>query len=118
MRFQWNRILACSVCVLGLLMIGYGGFPLSVQAAAEVWQTQHDQAIALARAGDFKKSVSLFAELRAKYPAAAPVLFDSALVMHWAGEDKAATDLYETKLRARPDVPNYVKEAMVNAYAR
>ena len=118
MRFQWNRILACSVCVLCLLWFGFGRSPLPVQAAAQVWQTQHDQAIALARAGEFKAAVSLFAELRGKYPAAAPLLFDSALVLHWAGEDKAATDFYETKLRARPDVPNYVKEAMANAYVR
>ena len=61
MRFQWNRILACSVCVLCLLWFGFGRSPLPVQAAAQVWQTQHDQAIALARAGEFKAAVSLFA---------------------------------------------------------
>ena len=118
MRFHWNRIRACSLIVLCVLWIGFGIFSLSVQAAVEAWQTQHDKAIALARAGDFKTAAALFAELRINYPAASPILFDSALVMHWAGDDKAATDFYETKLRARPDVPNYVKEAMVNAYVR
>ena len=77
-----------------------------------------DQAIELARGNDFKQALAILAELRSRYPNAAPLWVDSALVLHWSGDDKAATDLYETKLRQRPDVPAYLKEAMANAYSR
>lgn len=86
--------------------------------AAQPWQARHDQAIELARGNDFKQALAILAELRSRYPNAAPLWVDSALVLHWSGDDKAATDLYETKLRQRPDVPAYLKEAMANAYSR
>ena len=92
-------------------------YPATV-LAAQPWQARHDQAIELARGNDFKQALAIMAELRNRYPNAAPLWVDSALVLHWSGDDKAATDLYETKLRQRNDLPAYLKEAMANAYYR
>ncbi len=115
-RFLRNRFLSC-VSWLLVLVIVFSVFPAGA-LAAEPWQASHDKGIELARAGDFKQALVIFADLRSRYPNAAPVWIDSAMVLHWSGDDKGATDFYEAKLRIRRDLPVYLKEAMANAYSR
>jgi len=115
-RARRNRFLSCVAWLL-IVAFSFTAFPAAA-LAAEPWQATHDKGIELARAGDFKQAISIFAELRSRYPNAAPVWIDSAIVLHWSGDDKGATDIYESKLRNRRDLPLYLKEAMANAYYR
>ena len=109
-RFLRNRFLSC-VSWLLVLVVVFSVFPAGA-LAAEPWQASHDKGIELARAGDFKQALVIFSDLRSRYPNAAPVWIDSAMVLHWSGDDKGATDFYEAKLRIRRDLPVYLKEAM------
>ena len=115
-RFGRNRFLSCVTWLL-IVVFSFAAFPAAA-LAAEPWQATHDKGIELARAGDFKQAISIFADLRSRYPNAAPVWIDSAMVLHWSGDDKGATNFYEASLRNRRDLPLYLKEAMANAYSR
>ena len=114
-----QRSRATFICfVLFVLFMAIFAPLRSALAAPEEWKAAHTQALNWAREGKFEQALPALAGMQEKYPNAAPILFDRAVVLHWAGRDKEATTLYEAKISARRDIPTYVKEAMANAYFR
>ncbi len=102
--------LAAIVCLLLCLAGG------AVSAAD--WREAHVRAVAMARAGNVQPALEQLIALQEQNPSVAALLFDRAVLLHWAGRDREATAWYEQRLQNRPDVPAYVREAMANAYIR
>ena len=104
-----------SLCV----MMSVWAWPLHpVLAAADEWSQAHAQAMDWAKEEKYGQALTALAQLQEKYPSVPRLLFDRAVVLHWAGRDKEATALYETKIAGLKDIPPYVQEAVANAYFR
>lgn len=87
-------------------------------AAAEGWEALHGQAMKLAVEEKYELALPLLAKLQAQFPTTARILFDRTVVLQWASRDVEAIQLFEAKIRSRPDVPAYVQEAVATAYYR
>jgi biofilm PGA synthesis protein PgaA len=70
-------------------------------------------AVALARAGNFKPALSEFAALHAKYPNDNDITADYVAVLSWAGHDTEAVIMYRT---LPGDQPDYVLDAAAHSY--
>ena len=116
-RFRWNRaVLVClAVCLILLAEIS----PISMaHAASEEWRKPYEQAMNWVKEEKYNQALFALAQLQEKYPSVPQLYFDRSVVLHWAGKDKEATILYETKIAGRKDIPAYVLEAAANAYFR
>ena len=110
-----NRCKNACVAAIFLLTVCLAG---DVALAAADWREPHARAVALARTGEVHQALAQLIALQERYPDAAPLLFDRAVLLHWAGRDPEATAWYEAKIRHRHDAPAYVRETMANAYIR
>lgn len=114
-RVPWGRFII--VFLLVVLLTGNENFSTTF-AAQEEWRPAHGQAVNLAREGKFSQALPILKTLEAQNPGVIILVFDRVVILHWSGQDKEALTLFEEKLRGRKDVPNYVKEAVANAYYR
>ena len=113
------RNCAVLICFFLCLMMSLVAWPLhSACAAAEEWNAAHAQAMDWAKEEKYGQALTALVQLQEKYPSVPRILFDRAVVLHWAGRDKEATALYEMKIAGIKDIPPYVQEAVANAYFR
>ena len=116
-RVRRTRAIRAFLLVFWIILLSVGQSQL-VLAAADEWKAAHTQAMTWAREEKYEQALLALTQLQAKYPAVTRIYFDRAVVLQWAGKDKEATSLYETKISGIKDIPIYVKAAIADAYFR
>jgi biofilm PGA synthesis protein PgaA len=85
------------------------GLVVATSAWSQVPVGSHQQAVELARRGDYAESLALFDELCQREPENLPILYDYLVTQSWAGNDAQVAALFK---RVAPDqAPRYVLEA-------
>jgi len=74
-----------------------------------------EYAVALAQSEQFSASLDIFKQLYQQYPNNNDIVFDYIVVLNWAGNNKAAIEMFE-KLNGKVVVPAYVKTSAAGAY--
>jgi biofilm PGA synthesis protein PgaA len=74
---------------------------------------RHQQAVELARNGDFEKSLTLLADLRTGEPGNLDLLYDETVILNWAGFDERA--LANAESIDISTAPDYVLESVGKA---
>ena len=83
-------------------------------ASAQSATSEREQAVMLARSGDFAGAIDRLRRLQAENPGDAMVAMDLAVLLFQAAQAKAAIDVFEAA--AMPDPPSYALMAMARAY--
>ncbi|EAX48936.1 Tetratricopeptide TPR_2 repeat protein [Thermosinus carboxydivorans Nor1] len=87
---------------------------------AEGGQTQlrkvHEQAVALARQGNYDEAITLLDWLKKQEPNDLSIAFDYITILAWAGHNEAAIKNYEALWTQ--DIPDYVRIYISDAYRR
>ncbi len=101
-------------CVLSLLVLSSMVSLPATLFAIPLLARQHEQAVQLARQGDYQNALHQLERLHAKKPADRGITGDLIVIAGWAGQYEQARNLYE---KSAPDIfPEYVHYAMVNVY--
>ena len=87
---------------------------LLVGSAGSVAAQTREAAVEAARRGAYDTAISSLQALAQSAPSDTGVRFDLAVVLHWAGRSREATDVFEST-RAT-EAPEYVLSAMTRAY--
>ncbi|MDE2029640.1 MAG: poly-beta-1,6 N-acetyl-D-glucosamine export porin PgaA [Alphaproteobacteria bacterium] len=92
-------------------------FPQPSEALArEIEQAYHVHAVDLARSGDYKDALAMFADLHAQYPDDASIAGDYVAVLSWDGKDEQAVEMFATLPQsARTD---YILDAAGHSYRK
>ncbi len=57
--------------------------------------SDYQDAVALAKKGELRKSLEIFESLYPRYRSSTPFIYDYVAVLSWSGEDAKALNLYE-----------------------
>ncbi|MFQ5549569.1 MAG: poly-beta-1,6 N-acetyl-D-glucosamine export porin PgaA, partial [Woeseia sp.] len=97
-----------------LLLISAGaGFPASAAAGPDPPPRSHDEAIDLARSGEFDEALGILWALREADPDDLRLLYDETVVLAWAGQDDRV--LRNAKLIDLGAAPAYVLSAVAKS---
>ena len=97
-------------------------FPATAEDPAQL----HQQAVSLARTGNYPQALTLLEQLRKEHPTNRPVLHDYIVILSWAGKDEQALgqleqlEQLERLNRETPgeDIPAYVLSAAAQSARR
>lgn len=101
------------VSILVLAIVFASGIADSASVPAASPKSGHQQAVELARNGDFDEALAMLADLRAETPGDESLLFDETVIFNWAGYDDRA--LANAELIDIDTAPDYVLETVGKA---
>ena len=123
--YSWDTAMRNKAPVLILLILFllplFSAFPHGVPQSQEEKDSeelqQHQQAVTLARQGDFQQAVAILEKLLHSRTRNKNILYDYIAVLSWAGKDREAIESFQ-KIEKDSGVPVYVLSAAAQSARR
>ena len=113
----WIFLIGLVISLLSVFTVSLGLFPhegWGQEEASSFVSSQHEQAVILARQGEFEKALTLIEQAFKKAPTNSHIVADYVVILSWSQNWQKAIELFERQKGVQ--WPDYVLPAVAKAY--